>query len=480
MKKTILLIPPLSLEQRMGELAEGGAVMPGLGILYIASYLRKAGMPVTILDAEGKGLDVDRTVEAIANHRPDILGITTTTVSIIAATEVAKKLKEKLPDVKIYIGGPHVTALPTETMNSFKQIDGCILGDGEVSFAQVVKNINNGVPLDTDVDGVVWRNNNGNIIFKPKCGYLEDLDSLPFPAWDLLEGFPKIYRPPFHSYRRLPVANIITTRGCPYACSFCDRSVFGKKTYSHSIEYVIGLIEQLVRDYGIREIAIKDDMFVMSKERVSEFCEGLRKKNIKILWSCNARVNFINDELLKEMESSGCWMIAYGIESGSPEMLKKMMKGITKEQSINALRLTRKNGIVSKGFFMVGIPGETVKTMQETLDFIKELPLDEMNVNCFTPFPGSKLYNEAVAEGFKPDFARMNMIDTVYVPKGLTEDDLKKYQKKIIYSFYLKPAKIILYLSRAMKDINEFKRIFRMVKMFALVIMSKLKIGRHK
>jgi len=473
MGKTLLLIPPLTLEQRMGELAEGGAVMPGLGILYIASYLRKNGLPVSILDAEGKGLDVEGTVEAIINHQPDILGITSTTVSIIPATEVAKRVKNKMPHIKIFIGGPHVTALPTETMETFKEIDGCVLGDGEISFGQVVKNTNNGVPLDTDVDGIIWRNENGEIILKPKNSYLNDLDSLPFPAWDMLEGFPKIYRPPFHSYRRLPIANIITTRGCPYACTFCDRSVFGKKTYSHSVEYVIEMIEYLIKDFGIKEISIKDDMFIMSYERVSEFCQQIRKKNLNITWSCNGRVNFINDELLKEMKKSGCWMIAYGIESGSPEMLKKMKKGINKEQVITALKLTRKNGIVSKGFFMIGIPGETVGTMQETLDFIKKLPLDEMSISFFTPFPGSKLYEEALTEGFKPDFTRMNMLDTVYVPRRLSENEMQRYHKKIVYSFYLNPFKLILYLLRAAKNFEELKRVIRMGKIFISLVRKK-------
>lgn len=474
MKKTLLLIPPLSLQQRMGSLAEGGAVMPGLGLLYIAAYMRKEGLPVSIVDAEGLLLDMDKTVEFIIKQKPDIVGITATTVSIIIAAETALKIKQTLPNTKIIIGGPHITALPEETMQSFTAIDGGILGDGEISFTQLVKNITNEVVPHNNIDGIIWRSGE-SLAFKPKTRHLQDLDSLPFPAWDMLEGFPEIYRPPFHSYRKLPVANIITTRGCPYACSFCDRSVFGKKTYSHSIEYVLGMIEQLVKDYGVREIAIKDDMFVVSKDRVFEFCEGLRKKNLKILWSCNARVNFINDELLKEMASSGCWMISYGIESGSPEMLKKMMKGITKEQVINALNLTRKHGIVSKGFFMIGIPGETVKTMQETLDFIKELPLDELNINCFTPFPGSRLYNEALAEGFKPDFSRMNMIDTAYVPIGLTEKLLKQYQKKIIYSFYLKPSKMLLYSFRALKDLNEFKRIYRMSKVFITMIYKTIK-----
>jgi len=448
--------------------------MPGLGLLSIAAFMRKDGLSAKVLDAEGRGIDIEATVHAIVKQNPGVVGITATTLSIISAAAVAKAIKARIPSVKVFLGGPHVTAMPMETMHSFPGIDGCVLGDGELSFTTIVRNIQNGNEIDSGVDGLVWRNGD-EILNRPKKGHLRNLDILPFPAWDLLNGFPQAYRPPFHSYRRLPVANIITTRGCPHVCSFCDRSVFGRKTYSHSIEYVVEMIDYLIRDFGIREISIKDDMFILSTERVIEFCRLLEKKKIDITWSCNARVDRVNEKIVRAMKRAGCWLISYGIESGSPRMLKKMMKGITKKQIIDALGLTRKNGIVSKGFFMIGIPGESTNTMKETLDFIKKLPLDELNINFFTPFPGSKLFSEVLQEGFEPDFSRMNMLDPVYVPQGLTEEDLERYQQRIIYSFYLKPSKIALYAQRALRDVHEFKRIIRMAKMFSAITYGGLK-----
>lgn len=474
MIKTILQTPPLDLKQRMGSLAEGGAVMPGLGVLYIAACLRQAGLPVMVLDAEGRGLDREHTIQAIARENPGVLGITATTLSIGSAAHVAQKIKAILPKIKVFIGGPHVTALPVETMQRWPHIDGCVLGDGEISFLKIVQNLQNNLEFHQGIDGLVWRDGQ-EIYTHPKTGHLKDLDTLPFPAWDLLQGFPGIYRPPFHSYRRLPVANIITTRGCPYSCSFCDRSVFGRKVYSHSIEYVIEIIEHLVKNFGIREISIKDDMFILSHDRVVEFCRQLRNKKIDLTWSCNARVNCVSDELLREMKKAGCWMISYGIESGSQKMLEKMMKGVTKNQVIKALELTRKNDIVSKGFFMVGIPGETNETLKETLSFVKKLPLDELNINFFTPFPGSKFFGEVVQEGFEPDFSRMTMLDPIYVPKQLHMEDMLKFQKKMIYSFYLQPFKIGLYVIRTLKNFNEFKRVVRMGKMLIAVVYEGLR-----
>lgn len=464
MIKTILLTPPLDLKQRMGDLAEGGAVMPGLGLLYIAAFLRQKDLPVMVLDAEGRGFDLEHTVRALTGENPGILGITATTLSIISAANVAQAIKSVIPTIKIFIGGPHVTAMPMETMQTWPYIDGCVLGDGELSFLKIVQNLQDNLEFYQGVNGLVWRRDD-EIYTNPKKGHLRDLDTLPFPAWDLLKGFPKIYRPTFHSYRRLPVANIATTRGCPHACSFCDRSVFGRKTYSHSIDYVIAMINYLVKDFGIKEISIKDDMFILSPNRVIEFCRQLRNKKIDITWSCNARINSVDNELLREMKRAGCWMISYGIESGSPKMLKKMTKGITKEQIVRALELTRQNNIVSKGFFMIGMPGETLTTLNETLDFIKKLPLDELNINFFTPFPGSRLFDEVVQEGFVPDFKRMNMLDPVYVPVGLTQKNLLKYQKQIICSFYLRFSKIVEYLLRSLKNTHELKRLFRTLKM---------------
>ncbi len=472
MMKTLLLSPPLNLETRMGALSEGGAVMPALGLLYIAGWMREKGHDINILDAEGMGLGLTETVEAIRQQSPEVLGITATTLSVHVAAAVADAAKKVIPSLKVYLGGPHVTAMPHDTMDNFPTIDGCILGDGEISFEKVISNIAAGRSPGNDVDGVIWRED-GKTHHTPKTSHLSNLDILPMPAFDLLQGFPHRYRPPFHSYHQLPVANIVTARGCPGVCSFCDRAVFGREPFFHSIEYILDMVEHLVTTYGVKEISIKDDMFIFDKDRVFKFCEALQERNLNISWSCNARVNYISDEMLAVMKKAGCWMISYGIESGAPTMLKKMMKGITLRQINKALELTRKHGIVSKGFFMIGIPGETHDTMEQTLAYLDGLQLDEMNVNFFTPFPGSALYEETLSEGFVPEFDRMNMLDIVYVPKGLTAQELKQFQKKMIRAFYLRPSKVLCYGLRALTNFNETKRLWRMAKMFVSLVLNR-------
>lgn len=473
-QETVLLTPPLAARDRMGDLHEAGAVMPGLGLLYLAANLRKHGHPVRVLDAEGLCLDTATVVEMLRVSPPKVLGIGTTTLSLFNAASVAEAVKARLPETLVVLGGPHVTALPRQTMEQFPAIDACILGDGETSLLALVENALGGRELGQGVDGVLWREG-ADIRTHPKTRHIADLDSLPFPAWDLLDRFPGLYRPPFHSYRRLPVANIVTSRGCPGACSFCDRSVFGSKAHFHSIDYILEMVERLVKDFGIREIAIKDDMFTVTKERVGEFCARLRERKLDILWSCNARVNSVDGRMLGDMKRAGCWMISYGIESGSPAMLKKMMKGATLDQARRALTLTRASGMVSKGFFLLGIPGETSASLAETLRFLGDLELDEMSLNFFTPFPGSKLYAEILAEGFEPDFSRMSMQEVVYLPKGLTEADLRRFQKKMIRSFYLRPGKLLGYFARGLGDSGERKRLWRMGKTFVSLVASGLR-----
>jgi len=439
--------------------------MPPLGVLYMAANIRKHGFSVSLIDAEGARLAQEEITARICELAPKILGITATTLSIHKAGALAEAVKQCLPETCIVAGGPHATALPMETLKQFKAIDAVIIGEGEHSILQLAQNVMAGRGPGEDIDGVAWRVGE-NLFHSPCQGFLQDLDSLPMPAWDLLEGFPKDYRPPFHSYRRLPVANIITSRGCPGACTFCDRSVSGRKVRYHSVDYVLKMIEHLATVYGIREFSIKDDMFITPKSRVLDFCRELKRRNLDITWSCNARVNSVNEELLRTMKDAGCWMISYGIESGSEQMLKKMMKGVTKEQIVKALTMSREHGIVSKGFFMIGIPGETEQSMRDTLDFLKSIPLDEMNVNFFTPFPGSKLYEEVIAEGHRPDFPSMSMQSITYVPKGLNAPLMKKYQKEMIISFYVTPPKILLYLKRALTDVHECKRLWRSFKLF--------------
>jgi anaerobic magnesium-protoporphyrin IX monomethyl ester cyclase len=292
--------------------------------------------------------------------------------------------------------------------------------------------------------------------------YIADLDQLPLPAWDLLEGFPRKFSPPAFKTCKLPAASLVTSRGCPNQCIFCDRSVFGASCHGYSADYVIQMILELYHRYGVREIAFEDDTFITFKQRLVEICQRLIELKLDLSWSCLGRVNHVTAENLALMKQAGCWQISFGVESGSQEILKTIRKNVTLEQIRRALALCKKAGILSKGFFIVGHPGETPETLRATIDFALELPLNDISVNMLTPFPGTELYDRAAEFGrFDPDWSKMNMLNTVFVPHGLREEDLVNAQKELLRRFYLRPRVVINYIGRLIKNPTLFGSLLR-------------------
>ena len=309
------------------------------------------------------------------------------------------------------------------------------------------------------VKGLVYRHD-GAARLTAKRPYIENLDTLPMPAWDLLKGFPERYQPPLMSYKELPVASMVTSRGCPFQCIFCDRSVFGNRYRCYSADYVIKMIEELVERYGIRHIIFYDDLFAASGARIKTICEEIMSKKLNISWTCDSRVNTVTPETLALMKKAGCWEIAYGIESGSQKILDLVAKGITLEEIEKAVRWTHEAGLKVKGLFMMGHPLETRETIKETIDLAKRLPFDIINISKFTPFPGTEIYKDAHKYGqFSPDWKKMNAMNFVFIPHGWTEKELDWEYKKAIAKYYWRPQKLLSLLSAILKDPAGFKRL---------------------
>lgn len=208
-------------------------------------------------------------------------------------------------------------------------------------------------------------------------------------------------------------------------------------------------MEYLYKKFNVREILIEDDTFVTFKPRLIEICEGLISRNIRISWSCLARADAVTPEVLGLMKKAGCWSISYGIETGDPEVMKFIGKNITLDKIEEAVRWTKEAGILSKGFFIIGHPIDTHDTIKKTIDFALRIPLDDISVSMMTPFPGSKLYEIASQYGkFEDDWKRMNELNVVFVPKGLTEDDMHRYSKEVFRRFYLRPRIVLNYMKR--------------------------------
>jgi len=287
--------------------------------------------------------------------------------------------------------------------------------------------------------------------------FISNLDSLPFPAFHLLPITK--YRPHPPHGRQLPSIPIVTSRGCPYRCIYCSKSVFGGKYRASSPTYIADEIEYLMDKFNVREITFYDDVFTLNKKRVIAICEELERRRIEIPWTCETRVNLVNEELVEKMKKAGCYMIAYGVESGTQEILDNLKKDITLEQATRAFELTHKIGIQTIAYFMIGSPGETAETIEETIKFAKKLDPDFVQFSITTPFPGTELCDLAVKEGMASKdwddyiYAGLRLSNyPAFVTSTLNKEDLKKWDIRAYRSFYLR----FHYLFKRMKKIRSF------------------------
>jgi len=441
-----LVNPPHTLEERYGAMKAAGNTMPSIGLLGLASVLRKEGFAPVVVDAPARGLNYAQTLREALGARPKAVGMTAFTPSVFNAAKMARLLKEADPGLPVVLGGPHAAAVPEETLGMFDCFDAVALGEGEPIIAPLMRALAERIPL-SGIPGLVIGKGEG-MIRTGSAPMVKELDSLPFPAWDLAPGFPRAYRPAAHTHRRLPSATMFTTRGCPEQCRFCDRSVFGNTVRGFSAEYVVGQIEALHRDWGVRDLIIYDDIFPLLKPRLLKICEMIRSRKLDITWSCNSRVNFADPDSLAAMRAAGCWQIGYGIESGDQGILNIIGKRIKLEQVEQAVRLTEEAGIRAKGFFIIGHPGETLGTIRATIDFARKLRLSDYQTCFFTPFPGTDIHRDADKFGtVVASWDRMNLLVPAFVPRGLSADDLEHWAARSYREFYLRPRIVWRYLS---------------------------------
>lgn len=447
MKDIAFIYPPLISGEVYGPFEKAENVLPPLGIASLAAVARSEGKSVAIVDALAEHLSIDATINRICELQPRFVGITAATVAIKNAALIASGIKRTMPEVTVILGGPHVTAIPEKTLNLFRCFDIAVIGEGERTLSQLINTITEARDL-SKVNGIAFRRD-GALLITPRRAFIEDLDTLPIPAYDLLPDLRRSYRPSAHNFKHLPSISMITSRGCPGQCIFCDVTTFGHTCRRNSIPYIMDMLDYLISQFGIKDICMPDDTFVISRKHVLDFCGELARRRSRISWSCQARVNCVDPPLLKAMHQAGCWQIDYGIESGSQAILTTLKKGITREMALKALRWTREAGIQTKGYFIIGSPGETPATIGETIQFAKEACLDSFQVSFFTPFPGSPVYNEIAQHGMlDEDWGRMSIWNPVFVPYGMTKDTLIQASRKALRSFYLRPRVIARYLLR--------------------------------
>jgi radical SAM superfamily enzyme YgiQ (UPF0313 family) len=470
MENFFLINPPLSMDKRYGKLKNAGSTMPALGLCFLAGVIRKHNVTPVIIEASSLELSNEDIIDQIQAAQPEYAGITATTLSIFAAGRLAKEIKQVCSETIIIIGGPHITAIPEQTMELFKDFDIGVIGEGEETITEIItRNASN----LNEIKGIIYRKDAQLHKTEPRP-FIKNLDMLPFPAWDILPNFPGNYHPPAFRFRRLPAASLVTSRGCPNKCIFCDRSVFGSHCRVFSAEYIMEMIRNLYNNYGIREILFEDDTFVMFKPRLTTICESIIREKLNISWSCLGRADMVSQDILMLMKRAGCWQIAFGIESGDQRIVDFIKKKISLDKMKKAITLTKEAGIMTKGFFIIGLPTETKESIKHTIDFIDTIPLDDISINMFTPFPGSKIYQTAKEFGeFEDTWEKMNLLEITFVPHGLTKKELSQYSILILKRFYLKPKTIIAYLKRIIINPQGILNILKGLIGFFKVVMKR-------
>ena len=459
MADIIFVNPPLTLEERYGKLSSGGSSLAPLGLATLAAITREKGWKTQIFDPAVLGWTSEKAAEEILSQSPKYVGITATTIAIHNAARLAQELKKAKPGIFTIIGGPHLSSLPEDTLSRFPQFDIGVIGEGDVTIVELLKALQGKRDLRA-VEGIIMRDNGGLLQTKPR-GLFLDLDNLPLPAWDLLPGLAHYYRPAANSFYQLPSSSLITSRGCPGKCVFCDRTVSGDKLRMYSAPYLMKMVKHLYSVYGIRDIIFHDDNFIAFRKRLYDFCEMLKQEKLKLTWSCTARVDMVSPQLLKAMKESGCWQVAYGIESGSQEVLDFLQKGITLKQVKDALRWTREAGIKNRGYFMIGVPTETAQTIRKTIDFLLELELDDFHMSMFSPHPGTEISKSINDYGVVDnDWRKFGGWHPVFIPQGLTKDELTYYHKLAFRKFYFRPRIIRQYLISIFKDYKNLLKLF--------------------
>ncbi len=430
--------------------------MAPIGILSLASYLMQAGHQLKVYDCRNTPeINRQQIRDFLDRFKPDIVGFSAVTSSFMNAYALAEEIKRLQPQVKIVFGGVHVSALKEKILAQFTAIDLVVCGEGEKAMAEIAANH----PLEA-IQGLVWRQN-GQIIRNAPRTDLCQLDSLPFPAYHLLEGFPKKYRGALFNYPRPPQATIISSRGCVYQCSYCDRSVYGQSFRFNSAEYLYAQMRHLKDNFGVRHIFFYDDLFTFNRQRIVKLCGLLKEKPLGITFNCSVRLGHIDDELLKLLKSAGCWMVSLGIESGCQEILDrhKSQAGLAEMQA--TVKKTKTAGLKVKGLFMMGLPGETENSIRQTTKFIIELKLDDMNMTKFTPFPGSPIYQDIGKEGaFNEDWNLMNCLNFVFLPRGIASKERLEYlYKNFIKQFYTSRHWVVNFTFRCFQSPDSFHRL---------------------
>lgn len=454
--KVSLVYPPygaIKNEPGIRAVKENYGVFPSLSLLYVAGLLEAAGAKVQYLDVNAENLSMEETVARLKAFGPSYIGYTITTYLFYQTLSWVREIKGRVP-VPTIVGGVHMGMYPVETL-SHDCLDYGVTGEAELTLAELLATLEGGGDL-SKVKGIVYRGPDGKPRVTPEAPMLGNVDEAPFPARHLQDN--SLYYSFISKYKNF--SGLMTSRGCPYRCIFCEQG--GLRFRPRSPKNVVDEIEIAVKEHGVREFDFFDSAFTIQKRRVIEICEEIDRRGLDIVWAARTRVDCVNEETLRAMAKGGCIRIYYGVESGNRQVLRTLLKASDLEKCKETIALTRKAGIDTFGYFMVGNPGEDQATVRQTIRFALDLDLDYAQFSKTTPMPGTEMYRMFMEE-FGVDYWREYILDESkdqYIPRPdcqLTEAEIQELTQLAYLRFYYRPKYMVRAVSR-MKSWEELRR----------------------
>lgn len=453
----ILLVHPLGYKADAAghDISRIANIMPPLGLASIAAYMERNGTGVDIIDCYARP-DSDRVIrDYLLAEKPAFIGLSCTTSSFHDGIRIAEMARQAVPGIKTVFGGPHVSALKEQLFENFPAMDYAVIGEGEETMAELVTW---GLDDPASVKGIIYRRSTEATFtgFRDKALVLDDL---PFPAYEKLTGFPSSYMLPIFNYPKTPNTSCISSRGCPYACSYCDRSVFRRSFRYNSAAYLYEHLRYLRERFGIRHINFYDDQFTFNRQRVEEFTGMMIDRPLGMTFNCAVRAEHIDNELLVRMRGAGCWMMSLGIETGDEELLAQHRQNADLDHLAEKIRMIKDAGLRTKGLLMMGLPGETEASIRRSMKYVFSLPIDDFNLAKFTPFPGSPIYENIHELGeFEEEWEKMDCMNFLFVTKGMTRERLEILFQEFYRTHFKRPKVLWGYVTMLWRSPDSWLR----------------------
>jgi radical SAM superfamily enzyme YgiQ (UPF0313 family) len=413
-----------------------------LGLGYLAAVLLKNNYKVNVIDCQALDMSHQKLKSELNKRKPDMVGMTSTTLTYKSALRVAEIAKKVHPKCLTVLGGCHVTFWDEKALQECAYLDVIVRKEGENTILNLVERLEKGRDFH-NVLGITYKEGE-KIIRNPDRPHIEDLDSLPFPAhhlWpiDRLRKYGKVVFP------------VMTSRGCTFWCEFCTAvRMFGRRYRTRSPKNVVDELEFLQKTFGAEQFTFYDDTFTVNQARTAEICEEIINRKLKIEWDCETRVDMVSKELLRKMKEAGCFAVWYGLESGSQRILNNMKKGISLTQVMRAFKWTKDAGLMAIVGVILGSPGETKETAWETINFVEKLNPDDVGYYIATPYPGTPMYDYVKEKGWLKvtDFDRYDTATPIFEIPTMTMKELREIREKAFQKFYLRPSYVLRMFSK--------------------------------